>query len=183
MKVVILHGKGSNHEDNWFPWLKTELEKLGHNVWVPDLPNPETPNIKVFNEYLTNSSHDFNDNIIIGHSSGSVAILGLLQDLNDDNKINTAILVGTFHGNLGSDELNGVDIQINYELVKTKSKKFIVIQENNDPRVPLEGGKWVGEQLGAELIIMPGNDHFSYMLNPKYREFPELLEIIKTIVK
>ncbi len=180
--AVILHGTASTSQNNWFPWLKTELEKLGYEVWVPDLPDAEQPNIDTYNKFLLSSGWDFNDNLIIGHSSGSVAILGLLQALPENVKIDTAILIGTFRGNLDRDDLKDVDVSYDYKKIKSKAKQFIVIHSDNDPYCPLDGAEWVAGQLGAKVTLIPGQQHFSSHLDPKYVKFPEIVEIIKNKV-
>lgn len=38
--VIIIHGAYGNPEENWFPWLKKELEKLDCRVFVPKFPTP-----------------------------------------------------------------------------------------------------------------------------------------------
>lgn len=58
MKAVILHGKGSTHLDNWYEWVKKELEKSGWQVWVPDLPEWDTPDAKVGTEFLLSQKWD-----------------------------------------------------------------------------------------------------------------------------
>lgn len=179
MKAVVLHGTNSTSQNGWFPYVEAELEKLGFEVWVPDLPRADEPNIERYSKFLLSQDWDFSDNLIVGHSSGSVAILGLLQDLPDEQKINTAILVGTFRDNLGRDDLNGVDIKYDYEKIKSKADKFIVIHSDNDPYCPLDGAKWIAGKLDAEFILLPGQGHFSSHLDDKYKKFPRLIEIIK----
>ncbi len=179
MKVVILHGTDASHKEHWFPWLKEQLEKLGHEVWVPDLPNADHPKIDVYNDFLLKSGWDFNDNVMIGHSSGAVAINGLLQALPDDTKINTGVLVGVFRGDLGWEKLEGVDVPFDYPKIKKHADKFIVIHSDNDPHCPLDGAKYIADQLDASLKIFHGMQHFSSDIEPRFKEFPELLEILK----
>jgi pimeloyl-ACP methyl ester carboxylesterase len=102
-KALLLHGTGGDSNCNWFPWLRAELENAGWAVWVPDLPHADKPNIRRYNEYiLSNKDWVFDDNtIVVGHSSGAVAALGLLQALPESAKVAKAILVGSFSDTLG----------------------------------------------------------------------------------
>ncbi|GAG44616.1 unnamed protein product, partial [marine sediment metagenome] len=35
MTTLIIHGTYGHPKENWFPWLKEELEILGEKVYVP----------------------------------------------------------------------------------------------------------------------------------------------------
>ncbi|HLC92029.1 MAG TPA: hypothetical protein VJC09_03170, partial [Candidatus Saccharimonadales bacterium] len=59
-KVVILHAMGQTSKGHWYPWLKTELEKRGYQVWVPDMPSPNMPNARQTTDFLlSNKNWDF----------------------------------------------------------------------------------------------------------------------------
>lgn len=183
MKAVILHGTDNDHTGNWFPWLKTELEKIGFEVWVPDLPDSAHPSIEKYNDFLFKSGWDFNNNLLVGHSSGAVEIMGLLQALPPNQKVDTAILVGSFSEPLNKDESarrSGLFAKpFNFELIKSKSKQFIFIHSDNDPYCPLEQAQYLHKKLGGEFRLIPGQKHFNLEASPSYKEFPGLLEIIK----
>lgn len=184
--ALILHGTSGNSKAHWFPWLKDELERVGYTVWVPDLPGADTPNIRTYNNFIfSNKEFIFNEEtIIIGHSSGAVEILGLLQNLPDNIKVNSVYLVGSFMDNLGREDLSGLfEEPFDFDLVKTKADKFIFFHSDDDPYCPLEHAEYLTEQTGGELIMMRGQQHFSISTaGEKYKQFPELLEKIKTIL-
>ena len=182
--AIILHGNNGKSGHNWFLWFKKELEKVGYHVWVPDLPNADIPDIQRYSEFIFGNK-DFTLNketILIGHSSGAVAILGLLQQLPDSISVNVAYLVGSFCKDLKIDGIHHEElflIPFEFEKIKSKAKKFIFIHSDDDPYCPLDQAKFLAKETAGELIIMPGQKHFSTSTaGEKYREFPKLLELI-----
>lgn len=186
--ALILHGTAGNSKENWFPWLKGELEKLGYLVWLPDLPHADKPNPTRYNEYLCHpelveGSNGFlynEDTIIIGHSSGAVEILHLLPQLSTG--IRAAFLVGAFKDNdflkwEPNDEL--FSVPFDFEAIRKHCKKLVFIHSEDDPFCPLTHASYLATKTDGELVIIPHQKHFSVStMGEKYREFPELLERI-----
>lgn len=61
--VFIIHGTYGSPEENWFPWLKDELEKSDFVVYVPKFPTPKNQSlvnwldvIREYAPYITNDS-------------------------------------------------------------------------------------------------------------------------------
>lgn len=184
-RAVILHGTDGSPQENWFPWLKTQLESRGYTVWVPELPNNHTPNRHIYNDFLLNSDWDFTDNLIIGHSSGAVSILNLLQDKRTP-KIKTGILVGAW-AHMKETDLDKEQFKdlfpsegFDFKLINQKADKFIFIHGDNDPYCPLDQAKWLAKQTDSQIFIIPGGGHFTVNLNPDYSKFPKLIEILES---
>lgn len=182
--ALILHGTGGSPQENWFDWLRVKLENEGWKVWVPLLPDNNQPNIRRYNQFLLAENHwDFNnESIIIGHSSGAVAILGLLQALPEKVMVDSCYLVGAFKDNLGRSDLTSLfELQFDFDHIKSHAKKIVFIHSDNDPYCPLDHAQYLAQQTGGELIIKPGQKHFSVgTYGEKYRQFPFLLDLIKS---
>lgn len=181
--ALILHGTGNNSRGNWFPWLKMELEKQGYEVWSPDLPGADKPNIKRYNDFiLGNNRWVFNEkSVLIGHSSGAVAVLGLLQHLPKDTVVDTCVLVSSFKDNLGSKDFDGLfEEPFDFEEIKKHAKRFIFIHSDNDPYCPLDHAKYLSKKLGGKLIIKKGQGHFNLEKGKEYRQFPFILKLLES---
>lgn len=180
-RALILHGTSATPASNWFSWLKTELEKQGYEVWLPQLPQADRPNMRRYVDFLLADADFFqaDEVILIGHSSGAVAILGLLQNLPVKTRITSSYLVGSFRDDLGWDSLQELFLEpFDFPTIKARCNHFIFIHSDNDPHCPLAGAQYLYEQLGGELIILPGQGHFNTAISQKYRAFPKLLDII-----
>lgn len=180
--ALILHGTDGSPTENWFEWLRQELQKLEIETVVPQLPRADRPNIHRYNQFLLNEiDFDFNkESILIGHSSGAVAILGLLQALPAAVKVDTCYLIGAFRNDLGWEALSELFITpLNFDKIKTKARRFIFIHSDNDPYCPLRHAEELNKKLDGQLIIKSGQKHFSIgTFGESYRTFPFLLELI-----
>ena len=183
-KFIILHGTGASPEENWFMWLKGKLIGQGHAVWLPQLPNADKPNTKEYNEFLL-ANKDFaidSDTILVGHSSGAVEILHLLQNLPAETVVKAAVMVSAFENDLGWDVLAGMfEESLDFDTIKSHCKKFILVHSDTDPHVPIEQAEHLQEKLGGELLMFEDQGHFNTEASPDYKQFPELFDIIESI--
>lgn len=181
-KALILHGTSGSSQENWFPWLKDQLEERGYQVWVPDLPRADVPNFECYNEYiLGNAPFELDvETILVGHSSGAVAILGLLHALPPETVVYASYLVGSFKDDLGWDALKELFVKpLDFEKIKKKSRLWYFIHSDDDPYCPLEHAEYLHGQIGGDLLVLPGQKHFSIgTYGEAYRQFPYLLRHI-----
>jgi predicted alpha/beta hydrolase family esterase len=178
--AIILHGTANTPEGNWFRWLEKELQNRGYKVWLPQLPDADTPNAEKYNRLLLNGDFKFNeDTILIGHSSGAVSILNLLQELPEGVKIQAAFLVGAFRAPLDRSSRNQLFPKpLDFEKIKSRCAKFIFIHSDNDPYCPLEDAEHLSKMLEGELKVKKGQGHFNLGTGPQYKRFPYLLELV-----
>jgi len=179
MNFFIIHGVYGNPEENWFPWLKKELESQGYEVIVPKFPTPLDQSLESWLRVFLHYEEKINEEtVLIGHSLGAPFILNYLEKTN--KKIKAAILVAAFHKPLGIqyDEINKtfVDKQFNWEKIKANCNKFFIFNSDNDPWIPLETAQELAKNLNAEMNVVHDGGH----LNKKagYEDFPILLETI-----
>jgi len=188
--ALLLHGTifdpkmiGREHLNNWFPWLKKELEKLKFKVRLPELPDAIHPNLENYWNFLK----DFNFNhqtLIIGHSSGAAAIFGLLQKLPQNKKIKLAISVAGFYKDEGWNCEKLFTQKFNWKKIKNQAEKILLIYSDNDPVVKDHHVNYFAEQLNIKPILITGKKHFSISsAGPTFSKFPQLLEIIRTNLK
>ena len=179
--AIILHGTDNTPEGNWFRWLESELKKLDYEVWLPQLPDSQLPNAEKYNNLLLNHGFDFNDEtILVGHSSGAVAILNLLQELPEETRVKASFLVGAFKGPLDKAARSELFPKpFDFEKIKLHCQKFVFIHSDNDPYCPLSDAKFLSDKLGGKLVVEPGQGHFNLETGPQYKQFSLLLELIE----
>jgi len=181
VNVFIIHGAFGNPEENWFPWLKSKLEKLGCNVFVPKFPTPENQNLENWNEIFEKYKDKLDENsIVIGHSLGPAFLLRVLERI--DSPIKGAFFVSGFTKLLGNETFDSinktfVDKDFNWDKIRNNCKHFSVYHSNNDPYVPIECANELSEKLGVNLTIIENAGHFNK--DSGYIKFEKLLEEIK----
>ncbi|KKU10853.1 MAG: hypothetical protein UX13_C0002G0008 [Candidatus Woesebacteria bacterium GW2011_GWB1_45_5] len=160
--------------------MKEELKKKGYKIWVPDLPVSDIPDAKRYTNFiLANKAWKFNnESIVIGHSSGAVEILHLLQHLSKGVRIKKSIFVSIFKNNLGESTFDGLfEEPFNFDEIKKHSEEFIFVHSDNDPYCPLSHAEYLAGKLGGKLMVRKGQGHFNLGKGIRYKRFPFLLKL------
>lgn len=177
--IVIIHGYGSSSKETWKPWLKAELEKRGHKVFCPDLPNTDKPNVKEQADFvLKNCPFKLDKNtVIIGHSLGGAVLMRVLEKNN--SKIYKSILLDSvLKPKFNDKERSGVaeadNWQFDFTKIKSKANEFVVLADENYPTIPKEDSLELARVFNAKLIWRsPTKPHF------RGDSEPEILQIFE----
>ncbi len=177
--AIILHAMEDTPENHWYPWLKQELEKKGYEVWVPQLPDTNNPQLSKWVPYIMEEGKFNEETVIIGHSAGGACVLAVLEELN--TKIAQAIVISGFSFYPGGDGI--VKPLYDWEKIQKNVGEFMIITSDNDPYGHDEvRGRVMLEMLamdGSVQILVKGQRHFSITDDPKYKKFPLLLRLVK----
>jgi predicted alpha/beta hydrolase family esterase len=162
-RVIIIHGWEGSPQRNWFPWLKTELEKASCEVLAPLMPNADHPKLSEWLEFLKQTIGEADERTyFVGHSLGVMAILRYLEAQDDGKTVGGAVLVAGFSEAIGYGELKSFfEVPLDYEKVKQAAKRFSAINSDNDPYVSLKSGEILRDRLGAELTIIKNGGHLN----------------------
>jgi len=162
-RAFIFHGTAGYPEENWFPWLKAELEQRGCETIVPQFPTPENQSLEkwfaVADEYRRETE---GAPILIGHSLGGAFLLRLLERGTRAKAaflIGTPIGVGVVKNQRTDDDFTGK--LFDWKKIRESCPLFFVIQSDNDPYVPIENGRELAKNLGVEMIFIPNCGHFN----------------------
>jgi hypothetical protein len=175
-KALILHCWYGDPQSNWYPWLKIELEKIGYQVFVPDLPTMKTdlPDMNLQLKTINNTVEIDENTLIIGHSLGSVLALRLGEKL----KIGKMILFsGWDFDDLTSEHQKFWPNKINHQLIKDNVYDITCITSNNDPYFSAFQTEEMSKRLNAKFILIKNAGHFT---KDKFgiTQIPQLLELI-----
>lgn len=182
-RIIIIHGWSGSPNDNWLPWLKSELEKLGHEVLVPSMPDSDNPIIETWIHFMSEvvGTPDTNT-YFVGHSIGCQAILRYLETINQS--VGGAIFVsGWFNLENMEDEEEEriakpwIETPILLEKVKSILPKSTLIISDNDPYGAFEENKRKFSEIVTNEIILPNADHITDFEYPII--FSELISLFK----
>lgn len=177
IRAILIHGNGSSKPtDNWFPYLKNELEKLGIRVDAPQFPETELAKSSAWLPFLETDLKADDNTILIGHSSGALAAMRYAQT----HQILGSALIGAYYTHLGieTEKMSGYfDLPWNWEEIRKNQEWIIQFTSTNDPWIPISEAHVIRDYLQTEYYETPDQGHFG---GDYYKEtFPELLEAIQ----
>jgi uncharacterized protein len=178
--AIIFHGTGCTPSSYWFPNTKKFLENLGYEVWVPQLPDADNPDLSKWLPLALEGNYT-EDTIIIGHSAGGPLVLSVLENITVT--IHKAIVVAGFARKLRDDrELQPIlQTEYNWEKIKKAAMDIIYINSQDDPwTLDHEEGLYMWKKTGGTLICREGEGHMgSDSFIQPYTTFPLLEKLIE----
>jgi pimeloyl-ACP methyl ester carboxylesterase len=165
---------------HWYMREVEYLENLGYRATVPVLPHTNKPNELEWLRVIEGFAPD-EETVLIGHSLGGTVILEFLEK--HEIKVDRVILAGApikyneelnltkAHGfklysqSVGIKcllDLCGYEEIYDWDKIRKSANSFYLVYTDDDSRVPLDEGRVLAKNLGAELSIVKGHDHCDF---------------------
>jgi len=179
--AFIIHGTGGSPEENWFPWMKQELESRWYQVFIPKFPTPHHQSlenwIQTFEDY---KKYVNQETIFVAHSVWPAFVLSVLETL--DTPVKACYFAAGFLELLQLPEFDPLNEtitakQFNWEKIHQNCKYFYMCHGDDDPYVPLYSAEIMAEHLEVEIDMIEAGWHLNEETG--YTEFEYLLEKIK----
>lgn len=179
MKIVLIHGFKASSQTGFFPWLKDELHKLGHEVIVPDLPQPDSPDPEAWTKALLEEVGTVDEQtIVVGHSLGGTMALRFLEAVEAVSTPKACILIGT-PWMIKDEKFRGFFMsELDFDVLMWKAARFVVLHSRDDKVIPFDHAEKYVKVLHGKLVERNnGEGHFN-----KAEKYPVILELIKKVV-
>lgn len=153
-RVVIVPGMGIEavYEKYWYAFMKTRLEESGRfsEVVLRDMPDAFEAKESVWLPFIRSSLKVDENTVFIGHSSGAVAGMRLLED----SKLLGAVLISACHTDLDYDfeKLTGYfDRPWKWNQIRRNAHWIHVYHSEDDPYIPRAEADHIAENLHASI--------------------------------
>lgn len=184
-KVVIIHGYTSSPKKKKYQIIAEELEKIGVEYLIPELPGGKHPRAAEW-VYVMDREIRRDDSLVIiaGHSLGTRAILLWLDRF--EYKVDTVILFSAFNNDVeanrkerNEDVATFFEYPVDIKKVKQCARRFIVVHSRDDDAIDYDQGVGIAKELGAELITYEEMGHITEDEIGAEKAAGVFLEIIK----
>lgn len=186
-KFIIIHGWTGTPDIDWYKWIENKLKEKGYETKLPLMLDTTNPKIDNWVNKLKEIVEPDRNTFFVGHSIGCQAILRYLEKLPENIKVGGCIFVAgwfnltdeTWDENFKYETAESwLKNPIDFNRIKKHCEKFIVINSDDDPYVPLSDLGVFKEKLNAKIIIVNNAGHISG--EDGFTEFPLVLnEIVK----
>lgn len=179
MRIILIHGLKASSKTGFFPWLQNALHAKGHEVVIPDLPDPEHPDPEVWTKTLLEEVGVIDDEtIIVGHSLGAAQALRFLEAAEVRSTPKGCILISA-PWMIRSDDLRGFFLsELDFDVLMWKASKFTVIHSRDDKVIPFDHAEKYASVLHAKLVERnEGEGHFK-----DADQYPIILEEIEKMI-
>jgi len=177
MKIIIFHGYKSSPKKGFFPWLKDELHKLGHEVIIPELPDPENPDPEEWTKIaLEAMPYVDKDTLIIGHSLGATIALRFLEAAEATSPPKGTLLISPpWH--IKAEMFRGFFFnELDFDVLAWKSKMFVIVHAKDDKVIPEDHAVKYANVLHGTLVNLSKGGHF------QGEKYPDILKLVLKMI-
>lgn len=151
---VLIHGYQASPDLNYHQWLKTELEKRGHSVEIPALPNSNEPDPKEQAAYVLENCRIDKNTVLVGHSLGSNVVLRVLEQL--ESSIHRTVLVGGFigaHFQKKKEREVVFDFEFDIPKIKKQAGQLVLLHGENEETISREQFEELKKTFGGSALV------------------------------
>lgn len=177
----IIHGSFGSSQENWFPWLESEIVRGGRKCISLDFPvGIGRQNFQNWEMVLDSVKRFINEeSVFFCHSISCIFLVKYC--IKNNIKIGKAVLVSGFNHYLGLDE--DYD-EVNCTMYTNRASEFvglckerICFYSENDPYVKLNKLKEFANLIDAKVVLTKDAGHFNKAAG--YTQFKELLNYVE----
>lgn len=176
--MVIPGNHDCDIEENWYLAVKHALEAKGFHVVAEKMPDAYLARKEIWLPFIEQKVSNSPNTILIGHSSGAVAIMRYLET----HAIEGAIIIGACHTDLGDETERQSNYYTNpwqWDKIKKNAKWIVQMASVDDPFIPINEARFIHEKLGTEYHEYLNEGHFGSPHEDK-TTFPE---VVFTVLK
>ncbi|NDK08888.1 alpha/beta fold hydrolase [Candidatus Gracilibacteria bacterium] len=184
-KVLFLHGRGGDGQENWFSWLKKELETRGFQVFNPELPNTDNPKLREQVDFISNYYEKIGKvDYIVGHSLGCLTAIHLIEKF-DISSVNCIFVGPAYKGiteEVGKNSLGDVYRNLkeyfdSVVLYKKLGNRYTIFLSDNDPYIKVDSAKnYYSKIENVKFLVFHNMGHFNE--GASIKKLPEILDYL-----
>lgn len=160
-----------------------KLEKRHIYACSLPMPSPESPIRSEWVDEVVRVTERFagDDIYLVGHSLGATTILRYLEDDRSRNVRGAVLVAGAISGNERSGAIDAFfESGYDFEKIRSKCDRFVVIHGDDDKRVPLSDAVTVAGELDGKLIVIENGGHLN--AESGFLELPQCLEALEGMI-
>mgnify|MGYP002476760699 CR=1 FL=1 len=175
VRVVIVPGNGCSPVEysNWYSWARDRFALMlsPDRVLLEDMPDAMDAHESVWVPHLRDKMQCGPNTIVVGHSSGAVAAMRLLEE----TPLLGVVLVAACHTDLGCEherEAGYYDRPWQWDKIKENAGWIVQFHSRDDFLIPVEEADHVAKMLGSDYRVFQDRVHF-------FDPFEELMEVVE----
>lgn len=157
-RVLILHGWNGSDAPHWQAWLAEKLQKEGHIVSFPSLPDRDNPDKEKWLDFIAKEAERFKPDAVVCHSLGCTAWLHLLGS-RDLPVVQKLLLVAPPHDARGNSEIEAFfPAPLPEDL---KAETALLVLSDSDKYMSMKEAKTLMDGLKIKTKILTEAGHIN----------------------